>query len=544
MNNYIDQFKLVSFDNPSLPNHTNSFSQNPHLSRLEQEQSLALQNNYTPFNPYTSMSYGIIQNDNELIHQNMKPMFRKASTIQTQYQEQNLSKRKVDFFTGSSNRPDWQHKHEHTPLFSPEMTATNIYGNQPLTDFLKSRSIPSKEKRNTLPFQQIKVGPGLGVGINSTGKFIKGSGDLFRPNILNVDDLRIASKPKVSYKRPIIHSGLRGTKGIIVGKITHKKPPKFKINKMSDKQSDFYKQLGYNIEAPPQIGFVDPFTLSKSLSRGLETSIRPGGMITGPSNSPSYNPNDKPDPTKRDLHNLIPYPGNLGSHSNSPSYNPNDKPDPTKRDLHNLIPYPGNLGSHSNSPSYNPNDRPDPTKRDLHNLVHYPGNLGSHSNSPSYNPNDKPDPTKRDLHNLVPYPGNLGSHSNSPSYNPNDRPDPTKRDLHNTQDFSSGIRSHDGTYSKLSTNNMLLNTNREFTSQTNYGGTNVGPSYISHTELVDKIQNNYSHTPQIQNQNISRLPFHITHTKTPFIINNRIDSLSYQNLNTNPFINNTQSVAS
>ena len=480
MNNYIDQFKLVSFDNPSLPNHTNSFSQNPHLSRLEQEQSLALQNNYTPFNPYTSMSYGIIQNDNELIHQNMKPMFRKASTIQTQYQEQNLSKRKVDFFTGSSNRPDWQHKHEHTPLFSPEMTATNIYGNQPLTDFLKSRSIPSKEKRNTLPFQQIKVGPGLGVGINSTGKFIKGSGDLFRPNILNVDDLRIASKPKVSYKRPIIHSGLRGTKGIIVGKITHKKPPKFKINKMSDKQSDFYKQLGYNIEAPPQIGFVDPFTLSKSLSRGLETSIRPGGMITGPSNSPSYNPNDKPDPTKRDLHNLIPY----------------------------------------------------------------PGNLGSHSNSPSYNPNDRPDPTKRDLHNLVPYPGNLGSHSNSPSYNPNDRPDPTKRDLHNTQDFSSGIRSHDGTYSKLSTNNMLLNTNREFTSQTNYGGTNVGPSYISHTELVDKIQNNYSHTPQIQNQNISRLPFHITHTKTPFIINNRIDSLSYQNLNTNPFINNTQSVAS
>jgi hypothetical protein len=84
------------------------------------------------------------------------------------------SQRRVELFTG--NEDTWKHKRERQPVFRPAETKSAVIGSggtskvaAPTYDpqELVDRNVFSSRMNNVLPFEQTRVGPGLGVGIDT-----------------------------------------------------------------------------------------------------------------------------------------------------------------------------------------------------------------------------------------------------------------------------------------------------------------------------------------------------------------------------------------
>ena len=95
-------------------------------------------------------------------------------------------------------------KCETKPLFAPTPEITNIHGQKNWTHKIQDRYINSKIRNNELPFEQFQVGrPGL------NGKNQKGFQDLSiqeakQASFKNIDELRVASNPQISYSPPVV----------------------------------------------------------------------------------------------------------------------------------------------------------------------------------------------------------------------------------------------------------------------------------------------------------------------------------------------------
>ena len=89
------------------------------------------------------------------------------------------------------------------------------------------RFLPGKEKRNQLPFEQIKVTPGLNLGYMEDGK---GRHDAYKPKMKSVNELRPKTRQKVTLKPAIVQAIKKGTKPAKRPKITKRGPEKvFKL---------------------------------------------------------------------------------------------------------------------------------------------------------------------------------------------------------------------------------------------------------------------------------------------------------------------------
>ena len=78
-----------------------------------------------------------------------------------------------------------------------------------MNDFYQSRVNPSMRMANVKPFEEVKVGPGLGLGYGSEGAGGYNSGTAMRESWLpkGVDDLRTANKQKASESMQLGHEG-------------------------------------------------------------------------------------------------------------------------------------------------------------------------------------------------------------------------------------------------------------------------------------------------------------------------------------------------
>tara|TARA_Y100000768_G_C23990329_1_gene692055 strand:+ start:4789 stop:6903 length:2115 start_codon:yes stop_codon:yes gene_type:complete len=115
---------------------------------------------------------------------------------------------KLDIFTGAMELK--QPKKEVGPLFEKEKQ--NIHGGQNYSTEYQSRINKSRNIKAELPFEQIKVGPGLGLDYESgpTGGFHQiNTREYTLPK--SVDELRAKNNPRVSYKGRII-DGKKGQK--------------------------------------------------------------------------------------------------------------------------------------------------------------------------------------------------------------------------------------------------------------------------------------------------------------------------------------------
>jgi hypothetical protein len=126
----------------------------------------------------------------------MVPFF--GSNLRNINTDNNKSESVLDNYVGAGS----QHikKSEQAPLFAPAENQQWAYGAPNSSDFYQSRVNPSMRMANVKPFEEQRVGPGLGLGTTTNGSGGFNSGMMMRDSWLDkgVDELRVNNKPKAS----------------------------------------------------------------------------------------------------------------------------------------------------------------------------------------------------------------------------------------------------------------------------------------------------------------------------------------------------------
>ena len=199
----------------------------------ENQGKLTLPSNWTPFKKEDDdMTYGIFNKD-ELIHNNMQPFFKDRGMLITEDNSRNLEQT-LDIYTGSSRFyfqkkevPNIVENFEggFSTAYQPIPQLSYTRGTPVQIDLVKDRYFSGKEKRNDLPFEQVRVTPGLNIGAYEDGK--SGFQDSFQPANKTIDQLRRLDNPQISSTQPIM-PGARGFgKSAIIGDVVNKKPATF-----------------------------------------------------------------------------------------------------------------------------------------------------------------------------------------------------------------------------------------------------------------------------------------------------------------------------
>jgi hypothetical protein len=196
----------------------------------ENQGKLTLPSNWTPFKSNDDdMTYKIFNKD-ELIHNNMQPYFKDRGQLITQDNSRNMEQT-LDIYTGSSRFyfakkevPNIVENFEggFSTAYQPVPQLSYTRGTPVQIDLIKDRYFSGKEKRNDLPFDQVKVTPGLNIGAYEDGK--SGFQDSYQPPQSSIDDLRRKDNPQISKTEAPI-SGAHGFgKSAIIGDVVNKKP--------------------------------------------------------------------------------------------------------------------------------------------------------------------------------------------------------------------------------------------------------------------------------------------------------------------------------
>ena len=161
------------------------------------------------------------------VHNNMVPFFGakiKGSSRAIEPEESVLENMQG---AGSQLRA----KSETAPLFAPEANMNFIAGAPNNSDFYQSRVVPGARAANTKPWEEIQVGPGLGQGFSCSGSGGFNSGnevrDMWEPK--TVDELRVATNPKLTYTLDNLEGpAISDVKNIgILGTVEKQLPEKF-----------------------------------------------------------------------------------------------------------------------------------------------------------------------------------------------------------------------------------------------------------------------------------------------------------------------------
>ena len=228
---YNDRMKLRKSDIPSMNNaYTSTFaqetknitaekaarmyqkSQNPVASKVI-NQNYPQQKTHPVQKKFKSMS-GEEVDESHFKHNNMIPFF--GSRIR-QNMDDDANASLLETYTGVSENP--KRKCEVQSLFDRSKNVGNVNGMGNFDDFYKDRMVAPTIRNNELPFNQQKIGKGVGknVGDNPTGGFHQFEiQDYVRPKC--VDELRVATKPKTTYDGRIL-DGQKGSMRGDVGKV-------------------------------------------------------------------------------------------------------------------------------------------------------------------------------------------------------------------------------------------------------------------------------------------------------------------------------------
>ena len=464
---YAAQFDTMKFDNKSNPVSMNAVNTTGSISnRINTERDLALTGQYSNYGEgygtTNDMSYGVTNGD--FTHNNMVPQFKSKSYGSQPNREEkyvDVARRKVELFSGSESlKPN---KTESAPLFEPIMNATNIYGLPVMAGYTSDRYIPGYEKRGEKPFQEKRITPGLNLGYNEENPM----GDYYRPAYKSIDELRTADKAQKSYTAPVVTSGLRGTRGPVIGEQKKYRPERTK----EWGTERMVKNFGY-VYAPSVYGEVNKKNLA-TVNRGLIKNDYTGPAQNQISQVTSTELREKwdgtlkqeyneaeprnlfivegqlareeqekfiPDPTQRSQNLDYVGPAGTSQIGLTQAFDPNDIPDTTNRSIYNQYDRSGAAltGNMEKGIAYDPSDVPDPTRRNIHDKYDRRGVAltGNMLKGQAYDPNDVYHPTLRDIHNMYDRdgvaitPNSFKGHK----YDPNDVPDATLRDVHNRYD--------------------------------------------------------------------------------------------------------------
>ena len=477
---FLNQFAPMAFNNPRDPVAANKIAEQVgNISRLSLERDLSLKSGYSQCND--DMTYGVVP-ASEMTHNNMQPDFRPKKNYGFNIDEykhlNDISQRKLDLFTGSLNSLEYRPKTERKPLFNPLIGLTNIYGAPVVTSEYESRFIPSRERRNEKPFQEVKVTPGLNLGYNEIGK--QGYHDPYRAFDRPVNELRVGNKLKTTYTTPIIQ-GQKGARQPTVPVVPKRRPITFEEWGTKRMMPSFNTEIA----APTVYGEYNPTNMA-TVNRGKQERLTYGPAqytytistpdslyplvldsrkenfeTDGPRNTTmvqaqqarGFNESWTPPMTQRMQSNEYIGPAFHQNSNKMYAYNTLDNvPDPTMRELHaDADRYGAGMGQsqyYKHQAFDADNAVPDPTMRNLHEDVdRYGAGVGQsqyYKHQAFDADNAVPDPTMRNLHEDVDrYGAGMGQsqyHKHQAFDAFNAVPDPTMRNLHEDVDrYGAGV---------------------------------------------------------------------------------------------------------
>ena len=160
-------------------------------------------------------------------HNNMTPFFGGTAK---QNVEDTANQTLLETFTGNDSNYQTKVELKRDDLFQPVANLANVYGMQNLDGYNLDRYIVGNIRNNQSPIEPIRVGPGLNQGFTA-----EGSGGFQQANTLDfvqpktVDELRVKTKPKVSYEGVVI-PGSGVSKPGKVGTVAKNQPDRFYVN--------------------------------------------------------------------------------------------------------------------------------------------------------------------------------------------------------------------------------------------------------------------------------------------------------------------------
>ena len=149
-------------------------------------------------NPISSQSYqslaGETVNSSYFQHNNMVPFF--GSSQRTRLLDENSNEGLLDSMVGSGSQQF--SKKEQSPLFAPTDNIQWAYGMPSTSDFVQSRMNVSQKMANVKPFEEERVGPGMGMNGQYSLGFNSGmmAREMWMPK--DVDQMRATNKPRAS----------------------------------------------------------------------------------------------------------------------------------------------------------------------------------------------------------------------------------------------------------------------------------------------------------------------------------------------------------
>ena len=170
----------------------------------------------------------------EFKHSNMQPFFG-GSVKQNMTASANTSR--LDMYTGAGTTQ--LQKQEQAPMFNHSVPFGQPFGNEPNADFIKSRIVEPSRRNNEMPFEPTRVGSALGEkgGITGKGGFQQFEVDeIMKRAMPTTDKLRVADKPKLSYKNQVI-PGVHfvAAAALDSGEVRKYKPDTFFINENGER---------------------------------------------------------------------------------------------------------------------------------------------------------------------------------------------------------------------------------------------------------------------------------------------------------------------
>ena len=167
----------------------------------------------------------VVHSQEQKGHNNQVPFFG-ARVTQSMYSGATDSV--LDNHTGSGK--EYFQKREVLSFFDSKPGTGQPFGNQVETDFLQSRMVSGQNMKNVFPIEQVQVGPGANDGYTNIpkGGFQQ---DQLREFELprTTDELRVVTKPKLSYEPPVIPGANSVTMPGIQAEVKRNRPDKFAI---------------------------------------------------------------------------------------------------------------------------------------------------------------------------------------------------------------------------------------------------------------------------------------------------------------------------
>lgn len=178
--------------------------------------------------PTETLEDDVVHTQDKLGHNNEVPFFG-ARVTQSMYS--GATNNILDNHTGAGT--EYFQKREVRSFFDAKPGTGNPYGNQVETDFIQSRMVSGQNMKNVFPIDQVQVGPGANDGYTNIPK-----GGFQQEQLRDyelpktTDELRVATKPKVSYEPPVIPGSNYITMPGIQAEVKKNKPDRFVLTGM------------------------------------------------------------------------------------------------------------------------------------------------------------------------------------------------------------------------------------------------------------------------------------------------------------------------